>query len=444
MRSVEMDMETISTPNMIATPLSGASVERPALILVVDDDESNRESLRRRLARHHYNVMTAVDGPSALELIEQHSFDLVLLDVMMPGMSGLEVLERVRQRRSHTDLPIIMATALDKSQDIVIALDNGANDYVTKPLEFAVVLARVRTQLLLKRAVNLAVDLEHRLSARNADLEAANIKLEEHAHRTAFELEAAAKVQKTFLPPPSPKFEGASFAWVYDPCQELAGDSLNILQLDTDNIAFYILDVSGHGVAASLLAVAATRLLSEVAYGTSIIMHSRNGVMTPVPPSEVASTLNKRFNSNPATAQYMTLFYALFNTKTGLLTYISAGHPGAIKIASKTEAKTLDGTGLPIGFGGEYDQQEVHLDCGDRVYLYSDGVTDAMNPSDELFGSERLMNVLHASLHKSLSESVAALQTELLEWHGGGPSKDDVSVLVLERESERERQARGM
>ena len=86
----------------------------------------------------------------------------------------------------------------------------------------------------------------------------------------------------------------------------------------------------------------------------------------------------------------------------------------------------------PIGFGGEYEQQEVLLDSGDRVYLYSDGVSKAMNPSEELFGIERLINVLHASQHEGLLESVAALQVELLKWHGGGSSKDDVSVLELE------------
>jgi sigma-B regulation protein RsbU (phosphoserine phosphatase) len=411
---------------------TNTAAEKAAHILVVDDDESNRESLRRRLARHGYSVMAAADGPSALELIERHSFDLVLLDVMMPGMSGLEVLERIRRQRSPTDLPIIMATAKDQSEDIVGALDSGANDYVTKPLDFGVVLARVRTQLLLKKNVDRVVDLERHLIARNADLEAANTKLEQHALRTAHELEAAAKVQKTFLPAPSPKIAGSAFAWAFEPCQELAGDALNILQLDADHVAFYVLDVSGHGVAASLLAVAATRLLSAVGQGDSIIMHTQDGVTAPVPPSKVAFTLNQRFAWNPETGQFMTLFYALFNSKTRVLTYVSAGHPGAIQIARGKEARTLEGSGFPIGIGEEYEQQEVHLDQGDRVYLYSDGVTEAMNPLQHLFGSQRLVTALHRGLHTSLAESVTALQSELVAWHGGAASKDDISMLALE------------
>jgi sigma-B regulation protein RsbU (phosphoserine phosphatase) len=425
-------MQTAHSPDNIPSPADGAPAEKPAQILVVDDDESNRESLRRRLARHEYLVIAVADGPAALEIIERQTFDLVLLDVMMPGMSGLEVLERVRQHRSHTDLPIIMATAQDKSEDVVIALEKGANDYVTKPLEFAVVLARVRTQLLLKKAVNLATDLEHRLSARNIDLEAANAKLELHARRAAYDLETAAKVQKTFLPSRSPKIKGSSFAWVYEPCQELAGDSLNILQLDEDHVAFYILDVSGHGVAASLHAVAATWLLSEIGFGNSIVMHVQDGAMVPVPPAEVADTLNKRFETTSETGHFMTLFYAVYNTRNQMLTYVSAGHPGAIQIARGKEPCTLHGTGLPIGFGEPYEQQSVRLDSGDRVYLYSDGITEAMNPLSNLFGTERLIRVLRRGQHLGLADVVAAVQTEVRAWQDGEANKDDISILAME------------
>jgi sigma-B regulation protein RsbU (phosphoserine phosphatase) len=406
--------------------------DKSFLILVVDDDESNRESLRRRLARHGYTVIAAESGTAALEYMERQSFDLVLLDVMMPGMSGLEVLERVRRTRSPTQLPIIMATAKDASEDVVSALENGANDYVTKPLDFAVVLARVKTQLLLKRSVDRVVDLERHLTARNVELERANVKLEGHAALRKLELEAAARIQKTFLPLASPKVEGAEFAWLFEPCQELAGDALNILQLDADHVAFYVLDVSGHGVAASLLAVAATRLLSSIGHGDSIVMRTHGGVSLPVSPAEVAGALNERFTWNPETGQYMTLFYAVLNVKTKELTYVSAGHPGAIQIVRGKEAGTLEGTGQPIGVGEAYEQHVIQLMREDRIYLYSDGVTEAMNPLQELYGEYRLMSLLQSGRHEDLAGSVAALQVELREWHGGGAAKDDISVLGME------------
>lgn len=119
-------------------------------LLVVDDKEMNRDLLARRLRRRGFEVSTAVDGFDALEKIEQQDFDLILLDIMMPRMNGLEVLDKVRQTSSVTDLPIIMATAKSDSETVVEALQMGANDYVTKPLDFGVVMARVTTHLNIR------------------------------------------------------------------------------------------------------------------------------------------------------------------------------------------------------------------------------------------------------------------------------------------------------
>ena len=119
-------------------------------LLVVDDDENNRDMLSRRLKRKEYKVLTASDGPEALDLAGRELVDLVILDIMMPGMSGLEVLKVFRQTRTATELPVIMASAKGESQDVVNALELGANDYATKPLDFPVLLARVEAQLRLK------------------------------------------------------------------------------------------------------------------------------------------------------------------------------------------------------------------------------------------------------------------------------------------------------
>ncbi len=137
-----------------------------SVILVVDDNELNRDLLTRRLARKGFATDEAADGFKALEWLANNHCDLVLLDIMMPGMSGIEVLEKIRETRDGTELPIIMATAKDTREDIVDALRLGANDYVTKPLDFPVVLARVNTQLGMKRAHDrvrqLVVEVERR------------------------------------------------------------------------------------------------------------------------------------------------------------------------------------------------------------------------------------------------------------------------------------------
>jgi adenylate cyclase len=136
-------------------------------LLVVDDDEMNRDMLCRRLERRGYTVASAADGQRALEMIETQTFDLILLDIMMPGISGLEVLRVLRESHPMADLPVIMATAKDQSGDIVEALKLGANDYVTKPLDFSVVLARIQTQLSLKRAMDEIQRLAKQLELRN-------------------------------------------------------------------------------------------------------------------------------------------------------------------------------------------------------------------------------------------------------------------------------------
>ena len=138
-----------------------------AVILVVDDIELNRDLLTRRLARKGFATNAASDGFTALEWLANHHCDLVLLDIMMPGMSGIEVLKKVRETRDGTELPIIMATARDTREDIVAALGLGANDYVTKPLDFPVVLARVNAQLEMKRANDRVRQLVGEVERRN-------------------------------------------------------------------------------------------------------------------------------------------------------------------------------------------------------------------------------------------------------------------------------------
>ena len=169
-------------------------------LLVVDDDAMNRDMLSRRLARQGYTVAVAEDGEQALKMIEGQKFDLVLLDIMMPGVSGLQVLEILRQRHSMADLPVIMATAKDESSDIVEALKLGANDYVTKPLDFPVVLARTESQLALKQAREEIQRLAARLEDQAAQLADWNRTLEQRVAEQVAELERVGRLKGFFTP----------------------------------------------------------------------------------------------------------------------------------------------------------------------------------------------------------------------------------------------------
>jgi sigma-B regulation protein RsbU (phosphoserine phosphatase) len=385
------------------------------------------------MQRRGYAVTAAADGPEALRCIADRAFDVVLLDVVMPGMGGLEVLEQIRLTRTPADLPVIMATANDQSEDIVKAFERGANDYVTKPLDFPVVLARVRTQISLKHSVQQILQLEHRLSERNKELEAANEQLLRAAARTRRELQTAAKVQESLLPKSIPETPGLKFAWAYRPCQQLAGDSLNVCPFGDGRVGVYVLDVAGHGVSASLLAVAATRLLS--AHDPDSILLSTTGAEAgkwPASPVAVATRLDERFQWNPATEQFITIFYALVDPNARELTYVSAGHPGAIRLGRSKQPIVLDVSGMPIGFGETYEQRSVRLERGDRVYLYSDGVLETMNDSGQQFGRDRLIKGLERGLALDLEESVASLVEEIDAWCSGEAARDDVSLLGFE------------
>ena len=424
-----------STP----APAPGAAAKLPAAepapphstgrILVVDDTPANRDMLSRRLARHGYDVDVAPDGESALRLLEQRPFDLVLLDVMMPGINGLDVLRAVRLTRAATQLPIIMATAKDSSHDIVGALELGASDYVTKPLDFPVVLARVRTQLALKKSVEQIRDLEKDLERRNAELQA-------FATQMRADLDAAAKVQAALLPAAEPNIPGYRSGWRFVPSAWLAGDILNAFPLDDRHVGLYLLDVSGHGVAASLLSVTVSRFLSPARDPASLLWRREEGTSRYQlqPPAKVAARLCERFPFDGITGQYFTLVYGLLDLQTHRLRYISAGHPGVIHVPRNGASKIVEAAGYPIGVVDEpYEEYEIEIAPGDRFYLYSDGVPEALDDADTPFGHQRLLAQLDATRNQTLDDSLSSLLQRIDRWRGRRHVHDDVSVLAVER-----------
>ncbi len=409
--------------------------EGPTSLLVVDDDEMNRDMLSRRLQRKGYDVAVAHDGNRALELIRDQRFDLVLLDVMMPGLNGLEVLKILREAHTATDLPIIMATARGESQDIVKALGLGANDYVTKPLDFPVVLARVQTHLALKRTAEQVRQLERSLSERNRELEQTNTRLATANGRMSRDLKAAARIQETFLPREVPRVPGAAFAWIYRPCDELAGDGLNIVPLGGGRIGLYILDVSGHGVASALLSVTLSRALSPPPDPSSILVREGDVADRPeiTPPGAVADRLNRLFPFDSATEQFATMVYGVLDASGGEFRYVSAGHPGPVHLPAGADPVILESHGFPIGLAEDaYEERSVRLGAGDRLYLYSDGVPEAMDAAGAQFGDARLLEAIGRGRTEPLREGVAELLGAVERWRGAASAQDDISILAVE------------
>ena len=249
------------------------------------------------------------------------------------------------------------------------------------------------------------------------------------------DLEAAAEIQRSLLPHSPPDSQRIKFHWSFEPSDELAGDTLNVFSLADHQLVLYMLDVSGHGVSAALLSVTLHRLLSPGPDGPSVVLADTDGTgRRPVPPAEVARQLNEQFPMRPEGGQYFTLLYGLLNTETLEFRFTCAGHPPPIYIPENDDARILKVNGFPIGLLQEatYEDHVVTLAKGDRLYFYSDGVTEAMNPQEDIFGQERWLDALRQVRDKSLKDSLSALMGSLKTWCAGSSCGDDISILAVE------------
>lgn len=383
-------------------------------ILVVDDAPANLQVLSGMLKDRGYKVRPVPSGKLALLAAERDPPDLILLDINMPEMNGYEVCQHLKADRQLQGIPIIFISALTEQLDKVKAFAIGGVDYLTKPFQMEELHARVETHLKLRR---LQIELEE-----------ANSRLASANRRMSSDLKAAAKIQETFLPREVPRVPGTDFAWIYQPCDELAGDGLNFIPLGDGQVGLYVLDVSGHGVASALLSVTLSRLLSPPSEPSSILIG--DGI---TPPAEVAARLNRLFPFDPATEQLTTMVYGILNAATREFLYVSAGHPGPVHLPSGADPVILESHGFPLGLADEaYQERSVHLGVGDRLYLYSDGVPEAMDPAGNQFGNARLLEAIERGRREPLQMSVAALLKEIARWHGSEDPQDDISILAVE------------
>lgn len=266
-------------------------------------------------------------------------------------------------------------------------------------------------------------------------LEKTNVQLTRVNRRMKRNLETAARVQQALLPEQLPRIKGAGFAWKFKPCDELAGDSLNIFQINRRTVGLYLLDVSGHGTAAALLAVSVSRMLSPKALSSSLVREEdeTSSDYRVVSPARVAEELNVHFPWDVETGQFFTLIYGVLDMDRLEFRYVSAGHPGPVHVTRGKPLAIPPSTGLPIGLSTEpYEEQCIQLSPGDRLHLYSDGVTEAMNRDRELFGLPRLIERLQCAGDCSLSACQDGLMTALEAFRGSTRFDDDISLVSLE------------
>ena len=282
--------------------------------------------------------------------------------------------------------------------------------------------------------IGIQVDITERKVAEEA-LQLAKNELESANQRMQQNLQAAVRVQQALLPNSAVDVPGMEFAWRLDPCTELAGDFLNFYSLGEHLAGFYVLDVSGHGVAASLLSVTVSRMLS----GTSrqSVLFSTDGGLEEsnlVSPCRVAMKLNELFPFDPRTAQFFTLLYGLVDAKQRTLRYVSAGHLPPIQVPRQGEPALLESEGLPIGLfpDASWSDRTVQLRGGDRVYFYTDGLVEAENHKGLEFGVDRLSELLVSLRSEPLETGLDRILRAADAWTGPQPLEDDASILAFE------------
>jgi phosphoserine phosphatase RsbU/P len=268
------------------------------------------------------------------------------------------------------------------------------------------------------------------------EIQKANRKLEAAGERMKRDLDAAAAVQRALLPTVLPRIHGINMAWSFRPCQELAGDTLNVFLLDDHRVALYILDVSGHGVASSLLSVTLSRVLSAIPEQSVLYqpIGGAAGSFGIAPPAQVAARLNRQFRFEPRTAQYFTIFYGVLDTGTHELRYVSAGHVDPVYLPDGGPPQILRAGDAPIGLipGLTYQEQVLRMKPGDRLYLLTDGVIEAENDAEQEFGVDRLLEELERGRRLPLSDSLTAVVACAERWCAPSALADDVSMLALE------------
>lgn len=377
-------------------------------ILVVDDVEDNRAILTRRLQRLGFRRLAeAEDGVAAIEHIRAHPVDLVLLDVMMPRMNGVEVLEAIRLENRLEQTAVIMISAATEIETVVRCIDLGAEDYLPKPFNPSILRARIGSVLEKKL---LRAEVRRQLT--RLELEMAGARQQQLA------------MVNTNFPPPDGSVEVHA---VMMPAQEVGGDLYDFFFVTPETLCVAIGDVSGKGMPAALF-MARTRSLLRA--GT-LQFHALTGRI-PLP-SEVAAMLNAELCKNNEGCLFVTLVLGFLDLASGRFDYVNAGHLPPVRasadnvVAERIEADPPLGVLDHLLFSG----RSLTLGDGETLVLMTDGLPEMENESREMYSSARLMDDCRALAGLAAEAFSGGLVERVLGHAGGTPQFDDITALVL-------------
>ena len=384
-------------------------MERQQKILVVDDEPINIDVLTG-LLKKDYKLIVAKNGERALKAAHSGNPDLILLDIMMPGMDGYEVCRCLKADEATRDIPVIFITAMNQTDDEALGFEFGAADYITKPVSPPILRARVKTQLALTQS--------------RKQLQAAFAIIKTQKDRMEAELNVGRDIQMSMMPqdfPRGPGCESISLHACLEAARELGGDFYDFFFVDESRLCFCVGDVSGKGVPAALFMAVSRTLIRSAAESSQ----STAAILTQV--NDTLSTDNEG-------CMFVTLFVAICDIHSGAVTYTNAGHNPPYLIGENGSTVRLDNRHGPVAGamnGISYREDVVVLKPGDTLLMFTDGVTEATNTSGELFSEARLVGLLGQSALQEVEPLLATILSSVHAFEGDAEQADDITVLAL-------------
>jgi phosphoserine phosphatase RsbU/P len=415
--SVAARPPSLSRPPIVVAGPSGSRsplvpADEPAVvpghILIVDDNDGNRDMLARQLVRQGHTVVCAEHGRAALDVLRATPVDLVLLDMMMPVLDGYGALLEIKGDPALRHLPVIMISALDEFAAVVRCIERGAEDFLPKPFNPTLLRARIGAGLEKKRFRD-----QERLYVKT---------IEETQLRLKAELTEAENYVRSILPLPLTSGP-ITTDWRLIPSTELGGDSFGYHWIDPRHFALYLLDVCGHGVGAALLSVTAINVLRNAALPT---VDFRD-------PGAMLTALNEAFLMEKQNDMYFTIWYGVWQPETRTLRFATAGHPPALLVTPQTggpaRVELLKGAGLVLGGmeGASYRTFERHLPDPVRLYVVSDGTFEITGPDGTMWDFAEFQASFTAN--DEPAADLDRLFARVKALHGPGPLDDDFSIV---------------
>lgn len=397
-------------------------------VLVVDDSRAQRLLLRVSLARWGYDVTEAASADAALDLCRSTAFDIVLSDWVMPGLSGPEFCRAFRALPRECYGYFILLTSKSDKDEVAEGLDAGADDFLSKPVDPGELRARMQ-------AGERLLSMQRELHDKNRLLGAALAELQGVYDTLDRDLIEARKLQQSLVRDRHHDFGPAAVSLLLRPSGHVGGDLVGYFPLSPRRLAFFSIDVSGHGVASAMMAARLAGMLSASAPDSNIaLVVGGDGPVDPWPPEIVAARLNRMVIEVMQVEQYFTCVYADADLATGRVALVQAGHPHPMLLSADGAVRLVGQGGLPIGLvpRGTWDRVDLQLAPGDRLLLMTDGLTECRDATGRELGDDGLADLVRRNLPLRAEAFLDSLQWDLECFAGSADFADDVSAVLFD------------